>query len=409
MLTAKNTAEPRSKKSTFRKVSEWLHLWLGLASGIIVFVVCFTGSIWVWRYEVFYFTEKYQRVEEKQQAFLPPSVLSNRAKAYLISKGDTGAVLGNITYGKGNSTNLIFELPKEKYASIFINPYTGQVLKDKREGSAAENFFIFVRAGHRFLWLPKKIGSPVVGSGCIIFLITLITGLIWWFPKKWTQKTREKSFKIKWDAKWKRLNIDLHNVLGFYALIFVLMLTITGITFSFHWFADGVYKTLTWKTHERLKERGPMSDTMLLVKPVINSKEDVIWDDITHKQPNYSRIMINIPEKPKQTYRVTTFFGDGTLLYNSAQNYYDQFTLKPSKWVTQDDKRYQELSLGEKIYRMNFDIHTGQILGLPTKILAFIACIIGASLPVTGTIIWYNRKWGKKKPARKLKRELSPL
>jgi uncharacterized iron-regulated membrane protein len=50
-----------------------------------------------------------------------------------------------------------------------------------------------------------------------------------------------------------------------------------------------------------------------------------------------------------------------------------------------------------KAYRMNFDIHTGQILGLPTKILAFLVCMIGASLPVSGTLIWYNRKWVKKK------------
>jgi len=76
---------------------------------------------------------------------------------------------------------------------------------------------------------------------------------------------------------------------------------------------------------------------------------------------------------------------------------YDQQTLKALHTDRERLKLYPRLSAGEKALRMNFDIHTGQILGLPTKIIAFIACIIGASLPVTGFIIWYNRKWAKKK------------
>ncbi|MDT3401338.1 PepSY-associated TM helix domain-containing protein [Mucilaginibacter terrae] len=388
------------KKSIFRKVSEWLHLWLGLISGIIVFVVCLTGGLWVFRYEVFYFTEKYQRLEEKQRAFLQPSVLEKQGKNYLNAHKDTGSVLMNITYGKGKSAILTFHLPAEKFAMLYLDPYTGHVVFDKREPSPAEMFFIVVRAGHRFLWLPQKIGSPIVGSGCIIFLVILTTGLIWWWPKRWTKKTRDKSFKVKWDAKWKRLNIDLHNVLGFYSLLFVLLLTVTGITFSFHWFADGLYKTLTWQTHERLGEGGPHSDTLLAVKSVLHNKNDLVWQDMQQKHPDYSRVMINMPENTKGAYHATAFFGDGTLIYNRAQYYYDQFSLKRIYLNTQDERSYDELSFGEKVYRMDFDIHTGQILGLPTKILAFIACIIGASLPVTGTIIWYNRKWGKKKPIK---------
>jgi len=45
---------------------------------------------------------------------------------------------------------------------------------------------------------------------------------------------------------------------------------------------------------------------------------------------------------------------------------------------------------------MNFDLHLGFFMGLPGKILAFLASLICASLPVTGFLIWYNRKWGKR-------------
>jgi uncharacterized iron-regulated membrane protein len=44
---------------------------------------------------------------------------------------------------------------------------------------------------------------------------------------------------------------------------------------------------------------------------------------------------------------------------------------------------------------MNYDIHVGAILGFPGKVLAFLASLIAASLPVTGFMIWWGRR---KKP-----------
>ncbi|WP_276131846.1 PepSY domain-containing protein [Polluticoccus soli] len=45
---------------------------------------------------------------------------------------------------------------------------------------------------------------------------------------------------------------------------------------------------------------------------------------------------------------------------------------------------------------MNYDIHVGAVLGLPGKMLAFFASLIIASLPITGTLIW----WGRRKKSK---------
>jgi uncharacterized iron-regulated membrane protein len=402
MLLSKNNTG-KTRKSAFRKVSEWLHLWLGLLSGIIVFVVCLTGAIWVWRYEVWYFTEPYQRVTPQDKTMMIPSQLVAASKNYLFAKEHQQAKIGGITYGSPSKSVIIsYHLSDSTNGLLYLNPYNGIILKDKHEGSAAEKFFIFIRAGHRFFWLPKETGSPLVGAACIIFLITLITGLIWWFPVKWTKKTREKSFNIKWNANWKRLNIDLHNVLGFYTLIFILLLTVSGIVFTFKWFEHGVYQMLTWKNPAETTQKEILSDTTMSRTPKIVHPEDVLWTKINSEYSSqYGKLAIDFPVEAKEPYEVIVQFGDGTIIYNNVIRYYDQQSLKQIKTDRERLQPYENLSSGEKAFRMNFDIHTGQILGLPSKIIAFLACMVGASLPVTGFMIWYNRKWGKKKKSRK--------
>jgi len=55
-------------------------------------------------------------------------------------------------------------------------------------------------------------------------------------------------------------------------------------------------------------------------------------------------------------------------------------------------------TVADKIARMNYDIHVGAIAGLAGKILAFCASLMAASLPVTGFLIWRNRRKKQQKP-----------
>jgi uncharacterized iron-regulated membrane protein len=57
---------------------------------------------------------------------------------------------------------------------------------------------------------------------------------------------------------------------------------------------------------------------------------------------------------------------------------------------------FEQASIAQKLRKMNYDIHIGTILGFPGKVLAFLASLIGASLPITGFLVWYGRKFSKK-------------
>jgi uncharacterized iron-regulated membrane protein len=75
---------------------------------------------------------------------------------------------------------------------------------------------------------------------------------------------------------------------------------------------------------------------------------------------------------------------------------FDQHTLKEFKREGVYSIAYEEAGFGGKLRKMNYDIHVGSILGFPGKVMAFLASLIGASLPITGFLIWYGRKFKKK-------------
>lgn len=383
---------PKKAKSLFRRINEWLHLWLGLASGLVVFIVCLTAAVWVFRDEITGFTETEGRVAVRTGgAFLAPSILREQADRYLLSNRDSALSLLSVVYETpGKAAVLTYgNLTDKVYKNIFLDPYNAKVLHDDGgEMSGTQKFMIFLRAGHRFLWLNPKIGSPIVGASCIIFGITLITGLIWWYPNKWNKSTRAKSFKIKWNAKWKRLNIDLHNVLGFYAFLVALILTITGIYYTFDWFERGYHWLLTGGKPRLERFQPGHSLPRKDLKPMAHA-DDSLWQRYVNK--GYERVTILYPKNAQDTYTVFKQLRAG-VWYNGGRYSYDQYTLAKVK-QTPD---FERLSPGEKIYQMNFELHVGNIGGLITKIMASLASLIGASLPVTGFIIWYNRKWGRK-------------
>ncbi|WP_353960015.1 PepSY-associated TM helix domain-containing protein [Chryseobacterium tructae] len=58
------------------------------------------------------------------------------------------------------------------------------------------------------------------------------------------------------------------------------------------------------------------------------------------------------------------------------------------------------MGYGTALRERNYDLHTGSIFGATGRILYLLAGIIATSLPITGLIIYLNRK--RKKPKKKL-------
>lgn len=403
--------EKKKKESTFRRINNWLHLWLGLTSGLIALVVCFTACLWVFHHEItsLLIPEKEKQfIIARHQSLLSPSRITAIADSLYPQD-----VLRGITYTRDAPISFSIHVKnsdtskKPEPQIHLLHPYTGQYLGLKREHSSEEgelheqleDFFAWALKGHRYLWLPRDIGRPIVNYATLIFSITLITGLVWWYPKKWTKSTRDKSFKVKWTAGWKRLNIDLHNVFGFYSFLLILLLCITGMYYGITWFNKALYWSTNWG--ETLAERKPVSsDTtkVHLLKDFAPAFDKQVKDILSqYKDPHY--LNISYPDTSRSEGTIQVFIrNDMDRQFNNRYYSFDRYTAEflPNS-ISLFNKDFYELSGGEQFRRLNYDIHVGSVWGIPTKILAFFVTFIAGSLPVTGFIIWYNRKWGKKK------------
>jgi len=378
----------------FRKFSGQVHLWLGLISGLVVFIVAITGCLFVFQKEIseVIHAEKFFVKPPVHAVLLPYSVLQQKAQAALgedrpinfsTTYKDPERAWEFMTYKPGDEKAITYFEAVVYYESAFVNPYTGQVtgLHDYKY-----DFFNVVKYIHWSLLLNDVYGQPIVGYSSLIFVIMLITGIILWWPKKWTKTNINKSFKIKWNASFKRVNYDLHNVPGFYAMLVTLILALTGMEFAFKWFQTTVYVVASRSvTLPEIKY-----EKSVVATPVANPI-DKAFNHARTLFKNEDRISVSPAANPEGVIFINGIKGKETFYHADALQY-DQYTGK-----LLNRRNYEEQNAGEKLIGMNYDIHVGAILGLPGKILAFIASLIAASLPLTGFLIWLNRKKKRKK------------
>lgn len=377
-------------KSLARRFNDQVHLWVGLISGAIVFIVSITGCFYAFQQEIKDALEPWRFVEAQETGYVPPSVLLDTAAKYIPNAQPSGLTYGNET-GAAAVGFSGTENGKRTFSVVFMDPYTGEFLKKQQTVGGPEfDFFRFIIDGHRALWLPYNIGRPIVGVATLCFLILLVSGMVMWWPKKWNRSNRKKSFNIKWRGSFKRVNYDLHNVLGFYSLLLAFALAVTGLVWSFTWFDNALYflasggeqKHEHHHPHSDLSQKGRVWDNQL-------TPLDSAWY-ATLKQVDQigGMYMTPILHDEDDSYEILIYHNDGSY-YNQSAYYYDRYTLKP---LEMDGSKYSEAKFADRLSMMNYDIHIGTILGLPGKILAFLISLICASLPVTGFMVWLNKR-----------------
>ena len=376
---------------TIKKVITQIHLWLGLTSGLVVFIIGLSGATYAFVDElrpIFYRERLF--VKPQQTTVLPLSILLSAAKKALDNRP-----IARVEITSQPDRTYMFRSQKldpdgitywdyyQYYYRVYINPYNGKVVKIE---DTKYEFFQIVLGLHMRMMFGEKIGHFVVGGSVLMFVVLLISGLVLWWPNKWSKAGRDKSFRIKWGASSKRVNYDLHNVLGFYACVILLVTSLTGLVWVFEWMENSARFVANGATTVA-KTKLPFSDSTFSSQ---GSGVDKALLAARKRNPGACSYLIIFPPKPNGTINISSYLKTWNR-YDRSQENYDQYTGKLLRAAS-----FAELNGGDRLYQLNFDLHTGAVLGLPGKILTFFAGLIAASLPVTGFVIWWGRRKKKK-------------
>ena len=395
-----------------KKIFEKIHLWLSVPFGLIITLICFSGAMLVFEDEVNeLFRHELYYVETVGEVPLPIEQLLEKVTATLPDSVSVTSVSISSDSERAYQVNL----SKPRRASLYVDQYTGEV-KGKSERSG---FFMFMFRMHR--WLLDSMnpgnegifwGKMIVGVSTLLLDFVLISGIVIWWPR--TRKALKNSLKITATKGWRRFWYDLHVAGGMYALIFLLAMALTGLTWSFPWYRTAFYKVFGVEVQQRAAqgheqksdaqkrdtklaahrekkregnedrkaERGGRpennhSDMYSVTSPFVYWQE--IYDKLGRQNPEYKQISISS--------------GTASVSFNrfGNQRASDRYSFNTDNGEFTETSLYQHQDKSGKIRGWIYSVHVGNWGGMFTRILTFIAALLGAALPLTGYYLWIKR------------------
>ncbi len=368
-----------------------LHLWLGLICGGVVFVSMLAAAVFAWQEEL---TEWCYHdllfVKEVKAKPLPYNKIFTAAQAAVPHKTLYGSEIINdatrcyefSTYLSCDTCAGITQWSNTLYwDKIYVDPYTAKVTG---KIDLLNNWIMLSRRLHQNLLLRYEIGHYIVGVSTLAVIFLVITGLILWFPKN--KAAFKQRFKIKWEARWRRVNYDLHNVGGFYTWLLILFFAVTGLNWTFAWWEKGFYGLLGADSDQPSAQHQPLKVNQAFSPDAT----DKAIAQLSVLRPTWTNAYISLPqERHDSTSELTVY-----LLFNTHRGWEerDEYYFHPVTGKQLASNLHETKTIAAKWLDSNYSMHVGSIYGWPSKILATLGALFLAFLPVTGFLIWWGRK-----------------
>lgn len=326
----------RPQSVWLRKAMFQIHLWTGIGLGLYVVLISFTGSAIVFRNELYNYWGKPKMVPVQPTRLSADEI---RAKAVSLYPGYSISYLWE-SKRPGQATEIWLEKRGGGKVQRVFNPYTGEDIG--RSVAFGISVLAWCSDMHTNLLGGPK-GRVVNGVMSIVMTLLCLTGAILWWPglTKW-----RRSVMVDPKANWKRLNWELHSVIGFWTFALVFMWAFTGIYLVF---PDPFQQTVNH--YLPLDFYRPLSDERL--------------------------------SPPQTATPVFVLAADPPAIYLPAP---------PSAPGNGRRRRFvPHYSTGDKVLRWVYYLHFGNFAGNKTKFVWVALGLLPVLLFLTGAIMWWNR------------------
>lgn len=383
-----------------RKIFAKIHIWLSIPFGFIIAIVCLTGSILVFEMEILQlcYPSRYFVKEVKGEPLSPATLIAS-ARGQLP---DSLRINGIRVFSDPKRTYQLV-LPGKK-AAAFIDPYTGELTGiDDGKG-----FFMQTMRLHRWLLDEYKRdggfswGKTIVGYATLVLALITISGIFIWLPRN--RKVLKNRLKIKTGAGWRRFFYDLHVSGGFYAALLLLVMSLTGLTWSFGWYRTTFYTVFgvnVTPAHAHVKEpdgkkareaKGGQKNSP--EQTGVTSREErlrehgdyTLWVDV----------LSDLRSRYTDFNSITLQEGVATV---SAANYgnmrgSDRYAFNRDSGKITEVLLYKDLPDSGKIKGWIYSVHVGSWGGMITRLLNCLVSFLGAVFVISGYYFWIKKKIG---------------
>lgn len=385
-LTINSTSLTRLKA----RRKQWLqvHLWLGLGFGLFLAVIGLTGSVLVFWHELD------EALNPALYESTPGHGASRKSLDELIAAAERAAPKGwgsagvNAAEESGNAVFGFFYLdagasPEQAQAlNIAVNPYTADVVAQRIFYHAwnplKHSLVGFFLKLHYSLFLGDT-GTMLVGILALLFFVSVMSGLILWWPL--TGKWR-RVLTIKRHASHERFNHDLHQSAGFYSLLVLLPLLVSGVYFNlpdqFRWLVER-FSVLTPAPRPTPAPLSPVSATVLehALQQTLRKYPGGAAQFYAFTPDNtgpFTACFRNVPD-------LRAFIVDSRCF---------KFNRANGELLAISDPAHG--SAGDVFMQWQWPLHSGQAFGWTGRILVCIAGLMCPLLFLTGVLRWLQKR-----------------
>ncbi|HYM00883.1 MAG TPA: PepSY-associated TM helix domain-containing protein [Blastocatellia bacterium] len=353
-----------------RKIILNIHLVAGLIAGVFLFLLGLSGSILVFENEIDHTLNS--ELTYVRPAAAPLSLSQLKVK---LEQAYPGYTVYGFTMGSSNNLawGAVLATPDFKdEKGLAFNPYTGNVLGTDEEQNRLINM---VHQFHTHL-LMRGVGSEIVGWASVFLLLLSIRGLILWWPRKVFHFNRHSSER--------KFLFELHNSIGIYSSAVLLIFSITGIAIYWENAASAVLDRITGSHSQEQPARS--NPTAAGAKQLLDPDQLVAIARQT--VPNAPVTWLQLSTGPRTPVRITMKFPEDHTPAGRTRILLDAYSGKVLQVVNS-----RTAPAAYKIMKLwNREIHTGDIFGWPTRVLACLFSLSPPLLTITGPLMWWTRR-----------------
>ncbi|ANB76571.1 peptidase [Paraburkholderia phytofirmans OLGA172] len=401
--TAQRTTSATGATSAgYRTLWRW-HFYAGLFVMPFLVVLAITGTLYCFQPQIEPLLYPHHLIVAPQAT---PRLTEDAllAKARAAMPADARAVTAPIANAPERSTEFIFRLANGEKQSIYLNPYSGEVLGTL---SVERRFMQVDRMLHRKLLLGKP-GELLMELAACWTLVMIGTGVALWWPR---EKTTARAallprFSLRGRALWK----NLHTVMGIWLALGALAFVLSGLPWTGSWGKQ--FKALASAANLGappgswgglpLRSAMPgmvMDDLPLPLTPwaVGNTPVPQSADAHAAQALPLGRIValvaslgvpggydIVLPTSATGVYTVSYFPADPQ---DERTLYIDQYSGAVLK-----DIRYGHYGAVSKAVSYGTSLHMGRYFGVANQILCAAISLGLAGMAVTGCVMWWKRR-----------------